>query len=146
MWKKADTVFSKTVGNKFHGIRVLRQDPVENLFSFICSSNNNIERISSMVEKLCIHYGREIANLGGKTFYAFPSVHSLASEGVELKLRELGFGYRAGYISKTAQYIDSMEEGEKWLYGLRSEPYQVAKEQLQKLTGVGAKVGKKINF
>ena len=34
------------------GIRQLRLDPVETLFSFICSSNNNISRISQMVEFL----------------------------------------------------------------------------------------------
>lgn len=141
MWKKVDPVFSKTVGNKFHGIRVLRQDPVESLFSFIISSNNNIERISSLVEKLCVHYGDKIATLGEKTFYTFPSVQTLAAEGVGEKLKELGFGYRADYISKTAQYINSEEVGENWLYSLRSEPYEDAKKQLQeKLKGVGPKV------
>ena len=39
------------------GARVLRQDPVECLFSFICSSNNHIARIAGMVERLCSTYG-----------------------------------------------------------------------------------------
>lgn len=143
-WKNVDPVFSEMVGNRFYGIRVLRQDPVESLFSFITSSNNNIERISSLVEKLCVHYGDKIATLGEKTFYTFPSVQTLAAEGVEEKLKELGFGYRAKYINKTAQYINSMKERENWLHNLRSEPYEDAKKQLQeKLKGVGPKVEKK---
>ena len=36
---------------------MLRQDPVECLFSFICSSNNHIARIAGMVERLCSAYG-----------------------------------------------------------------------------------------
>ncbi len=39
------------------GARVLRQDPVECLFQFICSSNNHISRIHGMVERLCSAYG-----------------------------------------------------------------------------------------
>jgi len=45
------------------GVRLLRQDPVETLFTFICSSNNNIQRISSMVDKLCMTYGQRIARV-----------------------------------------------------------------------------------
>ena len=43
LWIKADDNFAK-VSSSFRGVRQLRQDPVENLFSFICSSNNNIAR------------------------------------------------------------------------------------------------------
>lgn len=42
-WSAADKNFA-SVSSKFSGIRMLNQDPVENLFSFICSSNNNIQR------------------------------------------------------------------------------------------------------
>lgn len=58
-WQKADKNFSK-VSESFPGVRILRQDPVENLVSFICSSNNNIARITGMVEKLCQQYGDEV--------------------------------------------------------------------------------------
>ena len=51
-----------------------------------------------MVDKLACHYGRRIGELDGREFYQFPEVSALAADGVEEKLRELGFGYRAKYI------------------------------------------------
>ena len=57
-WSKADSNFAK-IASTMPGIRILRQDPVENLFSFICSSNNNISRITSMVGKLCQTFGKK---------------------------------------------------------------------------------------
>lgn len=42
------------------GCRMLRQDPVECLFQFICSSNNHISRIHGMVERLCSTYGSRL--------------------------------------------------------------------------------------
>ncbi|KAK7693729.1 hypothetical protein QCA50_003301 [Cerrena zonata] len=46
-WGTADPVFKRLKG-RFEGIRMLRQDPFECLLSFICSSNNNIARITKM--------------------------------------------------------------------------------------------------
>ena len=46
-WAEVDPVF-ENIAVKFPGVRILKQDPVENLFSFICSSNNNIQRISGV--------------------------------------------------------------------------------------------------
>lgn len=43
------------------GIHILRQDPFETLISFIISQNNNIPRITGIVERLCGLFGEEIA-------------------------------------------------------------------------------------
>lgn len=57
---------------------MLRQDPVECLFSFICSSNNHISRIQGMVERLCSALGTPLCNLDATHYYDFPSIDALA--------------------------------------------------------------------
>lgn len=47
-WSTADANFKKKAP-RFTGVRILRQDAWEALIGFICSSNNNIIRISQMV-------------------------------------------------------------------------------------------------
>ena len=42
------------------GLRILRQDLHETLFSFICSQNNNVKRIAGMIERLCQAFGSKI--------------------------------------------------------------------------------------
>lgn len=42
-WAAVDKHFKQTLDST-DGVRILHQDVVENLFSFICSSNNNIKR------------------------------------------------------------------------------------------------------
>lgn len=42
-WIAVDTYFQKC-SSENNAVRILKQDVVENLFSFICSSNNNIKR------------------------------------------------------------------------------------------------------
>lgn len=157
-WASADPNFRKKAP-QFTGIRILQQDSWEALIGFICSSNNNIARISQMVEKLCIHYGPLLGHIGAQAFHDFPEPRALIGSNVEQKLRELGFGYRAKYIWKTAQMVN--EKGLDWLEGLRNPEkplpgrswrsagdlvgggragYREAHEQLLSLQGVGPKV------
>ncbi|XP_028140193.2 N-glycosylase/DNA lyase [Diabrotica virgifera virgifera] len=137
-WSECDKYF-KEAAKQFYGIRILKQDVVENIFSFICSSNNHITRISGMVEKLAKFYGNEICEVEGEMYYSFPNVEQLAGNKVEDKLRTNGFGYRSKYISKSAQYI-AEQGGNDWLVKLKNMPYDDAKKSLMELTGVGAKV------
>ncbi|KAK8780548.1 8-oxoguanine DNA glycosylase [Amblyomma americanum] len=136
-WCLVDKTFRATA-RYLPGIRVLRQEPLEALMAFICSSNNNITRISSMVEKLCTMYGTKIFEGKEGSFYAFPTVSQMDQESVEVKLREAGFGYRAKYVHGAAKVLTS--RGPLWLQSLRGAPYTEAHQQLMELPGVGAKV------
>ncbi|KAI1433035.1 DNA glycosylase [Xylaria sp. CBS 124048] len=154
-WSESDPNFRKKAP-KFTGIRILSQDAWEALIAFICSSNNNISRISQMVHKLCVHYGPLIGHIGDEPFHDFPSPAVLAEKNVEAHLRELGFGYRAKYIVQTATVV-STQKPDGWLESLTNPAnpgwgrvltpdtgkpitYKEAHEQLLLLSGVGPKV------
>jgi len=137
-WAQEDPVF-ESLSVDFPGVRILRQDPTENLFSFICSANNNIQRISGMVENMCKEYGEVVATFQDQKYYRFPSLQALQTPAVEDKLRELGFGYRAKYIQQSAGQIIA-KGGEEWLAEARTLPYKEAKDRLRMLSGVGPKV------
>lgn len=117
-WSASDPNFARRAPS-FAGIRILNQDAWEALVAFICSSNNNISRISQMVHKLCLHYGPHLGTLAGEPFHGFPSPEALAADGVEAKLRQLGFGYRAKYIADTAAMV-ATRKPKGWLAGLRN--------------------------
>jgi N-glycosylase/DNA lyase len=157
-WSAADANFAKKAP-KFTGVRILRQDAWEALIGFICSSNNNIARISQMMHKLCIHYGPLLGHLDGEAYHDFPEPKDLAKEGVEANLRALGFGYRARYLYQTAcmvvekpeGWLDSLRNPEAPLLGVKAvnggewkaqgrDGYRSAHEALITLQGVGPKV------
>ncbi|CAF9910745.1 8-oxoguanine glycosylase ogg1 [Imshaugia aleurites] len=158
-WSRADANFRKRAP-KFTGVRILRQDAWEALIGFICSSNNNIIRISQMMEKLCLHYGPEVGHIGTRTFHDMPAPSALTAPGVEAHLRLLGFGYRAKYLHRTAVmvadehdvgWLDSLRNPESPILGAKPsdagemlpggrEGYHRAHEELLALQGVGPKV------
>lgn len=158
-WSSQDPNF-KRKAPQFTGIRILRQDAWEALVSFICSSNNNISRISQMVEKVCVHYGPFIGTVDDRAYHDFPPPEALTGAEVEGRLRGLGFGYRAKYIYQTAAIV-AKEREKGWLNGLCNpespafgvepgpggemkpegrEGYREAHEKLLELQGVGPKV------
>lgn len=138
-WSSVDPHFQE-VAQKFQGVRLLQQDPIECLFSFICSSNNNIARITGMVERLCEAFGPRLIQLDDVTYHGFPSLQALAGPEVEVQLRTLGLGYRARYVSTSARAILEEQGGLPWLQQLRKAPYEETHKALCTLPGVGTKV------
>ncbi|KAG5680036.1 hypothetical protein PVAND_009567 [Polypedilum vanderplanki] len=138
-WKKAHEHFDSKKVTDVALVTQLDQEVVETVFSFICSQNNNIKRISSLVEKLCVNFGEKICKFEDKDYYSFPTLEALSKESVETKLRELGFGYRSKYIQKAAEEIIS-KGGVEWLEKLKLMKYEDAHSELLKLSGIGPKV------
>nr|XP_061802669.1 N-glycosylase/DNA lyase-like [Nerophis lumbriciformis] len=137
-WGARDPHFKK-IADIFTGVRMLRQDPTECLFSFICTSNNHISRIQGMVERLCQAHGNFLCQLDETSYYDFPSLSALADSSVEACLRKLGFGYRARFVQQSAKQILN-QHGPEWLETLRSVPYVEARDSLRAFPGVGIKV------
>ncbi|TVY94486.1 putative endonuclease [Lachnellula willkommii] len=93
------------------------------------------------------------SHIDDQAFHDFPPAEALTGPKVEGHLRELGFGYRAGYIAKTAKIV-AKEKPEGWLESLCNhshdpdqkppqggrEGYRTAHEELLHLQGVGPKV------
>ena len=117
------------------GVRILRQAPEETLFSFIVSQNNMIPRIKSIIERTCVALG-EKKTFMGEEYYSFPKAERLAEKDTDF-YKQLGYGYRANYISEVSKAIangkfDPLSVGKLSTVEL--------KKTLLTLKGVGPKV------
>ncbi len=92
-----------------------------------------------MVEKMSVVYGSLIAEDDHGSYYSFPKIEDLARDGVEERLRTMGFGYRASYISKSAKQLADLG-GRDYLLELRGQSYSDVRGSLIKLSGIGPKV------
>lgn len=100
------------------GARVLRQDPLECLIQFLCSTNNNIQRITRMVDYIS-SLGHYLGSVEGFQFYQFPSLERLSIVS-EAELREAGFGYRLVF-PHFASRIESIDCPELFTSCLRED-------------------------
>jgi len=117
------------------GIRILKQELWEMMITFIISQNNNIPRISKLVEALCVNYGKAV-EYEGTVYYTFPTPEEL-STATEEELTALKFGYRAGYITG---FADMVADGTFSLEELEKLPTADARKMLLSVKGIGGKV------
>ena len=104
------------------------------MISFIISANNNIKRISGIVDRLCRLSGKRLQFMG-MDMYAFPTPEEL-SLICEQQLKDIGTGYRAPYIVDTARRIKDGYD----LETLRAMSLDAARKELLAFKGVGPKV------
>jgi len=115
------------------GIRILKQDLLEVVFSFIVSQNNNIKRITSSINYLCSKLGEYNENFNS---YTFPTVESIVNAPRQLFI-DAGLGYRVDYFIGVAKDILSNKID---LQKLSTLPTQELKQELLKIKGIGEKV------
>lgn len=117
------------------GLRVLRQSvPEEVFFTFLCTSNNNVERITRMVRVL-EGYGEPLE--APWEAFRFPTSERVAMIP-EAELRRQGFGYRGRTIPHAARQL--LERGSGWLDQLKTADYRGAHEELCRIDGIGPKL------
>ena len=116
------------------GIRILNQDPKETVISFLISQNNNIPRIKSLIEKLCLKLGEKKEFLG-EVYYAFPTIEKLKSVNVDF-YRSLGLGYRSTYLLNAVSFLEKHPD----LQSLKSLDTACLKSVLLSVNGIGPKV------
>ncbi len=119
----------------YPGLRLMRQDPEQCLFSFLCASNTNIPMIRRMLRALCRNFGKEV-ELDGRTFYTFPSSRTL-DRASQTELRKAGLGYRARAIKAAAR---DLTQGSLDLESLKNTSYGEARERLLQVYGIGPKI------
>jgi N-glycosylase/DNA lyase len=125
---------------EFAGLRLIRQDPVECLFSFLCTSAAPLYRIRRTIAALCREYGDNFpgGEVAGLEHHAFPPIHRLAESSVP-HLAHTGLGFRARYVKEAAEMVLA-NGGAAWLFSLRALPYAQAKAALLTLPGIGEKI------
>lgn len=146
-WSRQDVRLAK-IAKAIPGVRIVRQDPVECMFSFICSSNNNIPRITKMLFSLREKYGKFMMKLpvrqdrgesSDMSLYLFPTLASLAA-ATEEELRDMGLGYRAKFIIETRTMLVECG-GDDFLLKLRlKRDAQAVQDELINFSGIGRKV------
>lgn len=121
---------------KYEGLRIIRQDPWETIFSFIAATNTNIKRVERFISRLCAISGSsKIFN--GVALYTFPTPRAILN-CKEAGLREAGFGYRAPWLFDSAKVVASRPD---LIANLTEQSYEQARTLLlqRRIKGIGEK-------
>lgn len=118
------------------GVRILNQDFTETLMSFIISQNKQIPHIKAIVKSLSEKYGDYLGTINDIDFYAFPDELQI-KEISEDMYRECKTGFRAPYLFDAGVKINLEDFNSE---ELRNMGYDLAKEKLITIKGVGEKV------
>ena len=119
----------------YWGMRLVRDPPFGSLVSFICSAQMRVARIHGMQRAVREAFG-DTVRFDGETYHAYPTPTALA-DATESELRDLGLGYRAPYVQRSAEMV---AEGRAHPDDATGLAYEDARERLTEFVGVGEKV------
>jgi len=127
--------FVRRLVRMYPGLRLIRQEPHQCLFSFVCASNTNIPMIRRMLYNLIRKFGGP-TTVDGMEFFTFPSAADISRAGID-ELRACGLGYRAKAVKAAAGAITI---GQLDFDALKNATYEEAKKELLQVYGIGNKI------
>jgi len=130
---KDETV--KKAVKEYEGLRLFRQDPFQCVISFIISSNSNIQKIKSSLEKITKKFGKKV-KIQNKEFFLFPEPEKMAKATID-EIKSCGVGYRAPFIKEAAKMVILKKIDFEYL---KKCDYHEAKKNICLVPGIGNKV------
>src|SRR5262245_1271462 len=137
-WQEADPYLG-SLGERFRGLRIVKQKPEECLLCFVCSTANFIPRIMKAVAILANTWGEAILGPDGQPVtHAFPGAEIIAGlDPLEID-GKTALEWRAGNLVKVAKQVAARPDG--WLDDVCALDYAQARGELMRIDGVGPKI------
>ena len=129
-----DKIVKKAV-KEYEGLRIFKQDPFQCMISFIISSNSNIQKIKSSLEKITRKFGTKV-KIEGKEFFVFPKPEKIGNASIN-EIKACGVGYRASFVKEAAKMVTLKKIDFEYL---KKCDYNEAKKNICSVPGIGNKV------
>lgn len=132
--KKCDNVLGKYL-DKSIGLKMIKQDPIECIVSYIISQNNSVRNIKNSLDLISYKFGDKVIFLD-KEYYLFPSIDKLSKISLE-EFRECKVGFRDRYLVDIISDIVENRLNVNYIFEMNSED---SLRYLMSFRGIGMKV------
>lgn len=132
--KKLDNKLGKYLDSSL-GLKMIKQEPLECIISYIISQNNSVRNIQNSLNILSEKYGEKVI-FNNKEYYLFPKLDKLINI-TEQEFRECKVGFRDKYLINVIRAIKTDELNINKIYDMNSND---ALKYLINFKGIGLKV------
>lgn len=132
--KECDDILGKYL-DKSIGLKMIKQDPVECIVSYIISQNNSVRNIKNSLDLISYKFGDKVIFLD-KEYYLFPSIDKLSKISLE-EFRECKVGFRDRYLVDIISDIVENRLDINYIFEMNSED---SLRYLMSFRGIGMKV------
>lgn len=132
--KECDDVLGKYL-DKSIGLKMIKQDPIECIVSYIISQNNSVRNIKNSLDLISYKFGDKVIFLD-KEYYLFPSIDKLSKISLE-EFRECKVGFRDRYLVDIISDIVENRLNVNYIFEMNSED---SLRYLMSFRGIGMKV------
>lgn len=121
--------------DKSLGLRIIKQNPLECIISYVISQNNSVRNIQNSLNLISEKYGKKVI-FRNKEYYLFPKLEKLVNINEE-EFRECKVGFRDKYLVGIIKAINNKELDIDKIYSMNSSD---AINYLISFKGIGMKV------